>query len=83
MLITLIFEETIKLNNMEYALNEYTYRECCKQEIRACDGCDCYECKSCGELNYEECSPLDEEVCFECFLVEKDAREEARKYGES
>jgi len=61
---------------MEYYLKEYTYRECCDQEIRACDDCECYECKTCAEQNYTEASPLDEEVCFECFLIEKELRED-------
>ena len=61
---------------MEWTLNEYTYRECCNQEVRACDGCDCYECKRCEETNYTEASPLDEEVCFDCFLIEKELRQD-------
>jgi len=55
---------------MEYYLNEYTYRECCGKEVRACDSCDCYECKTCEEPNYEESSPLNEEVCIECYIDE-------------
>ena len=61
---------------MEHYLNEYTYRECCGEEVRACDGCDCYECKTCQEPNYEEASPLDEEVCLECHIDELNQREE-------
>ena len=52
---------------MEYALNNYTFRECCGQSIRECDDCDCFECKTCGESNYEQESPSDEEV----FTVEE------------
>ena len=67
---------------MEYALNNYTFRECCGQSIRECDDCDCYECKTCGESNYEQESPLDEGVCLDCFLAEQDAYLDAKKYGD-
>lgn len=67
---------------MEYALNNYTYRDCCGQSIRECDDCDCYTCKICNAENYEDASPLDEEICFECFLVEKEYREESKKHGD-
>ena len=61
---------------MEWALNEYTYRECCDQEVRACDDCECYECKTCKEINYTEPSPLDEEVCKECYIDEINQRQD-------
>lgn len=56
---------------MEWALNEYTYRECCGESIRACDDCDCYECEECGELNYDESSPENDFVCYECYTEKK------------
>jgi len=61
---------------MEWALNEYTYRECCDQEVRACDDCECYSCNRCGENNYDASHPSDSDVCFECFLIEKEFRNE-------
>tara|TARA_R110002051_G_scaffold71857_1_gene129812 strand:- start:4135 stop:4332 length:198 start_codon:yes stop_codon:yes gene_type:complete len=61
---------------MEWALNEYTFRECCGEEIRACDDCSCYTCNRCGENNYDASHPDAEDVCFECFLIEKEYRDE-------
>jgi len=61
---------------MEWALNEYTYRECCDQEVRACDDCECYECKRCEETNYTEASPLDSDVCKECYIDELNQRQD-------
>ena len=59
---------------MEYYLNEYTFRECCGEEVRACDGCDCYECETCGKLNYEITHSLHGEDCQECY-IEKQSQE--------
>lgn len=60
---------------MEWTLNEYTYRECCDQEVRACDDCKCYACKTCEELNYEESHPLDADVCKKCYIDELNQRQ--------
>ena len=51
---------------MEWALNEYTYRECCGKRIRECDDCDCYECETCGEF-YQQGSSESDCQCNECY----------------
>ena len=56
-------------------LNDYTYRDCCNQEIRECDDCTCYTCTRCGDYNFVEEHPLDEDVCFECYTEELDQRQ--------
>lgn len=61
---------------MEWALKEYSYRECCGQRIRDCDDCDCYQCERCETLNYTENHPDNDYVCFECYLIEKEYRDD-------
>lgn len=60
---------------MEYYLNEYTYRECCGRKVRECDDCECYECETCGELNFEKHAPNNSKECIDCytFRIEEDA----------
>ena len=57
-------------------LNDYTYRDCCNQKVRECDDCTCYTCTRCGDYNFTEASPLDEDVCVECYTEELDQRQE-------
>jgi len=58
-------------------LNDYTYRECCNQKVRECDDCTCYTCTRCGDYNFVDEHPLDEDVCFECYTEEIDLRKDA------
>ena len=74
MLINTTLVETFKNKTMD-GLNNYTYRECCNQEIRECDDCTCYTCTRCGDYNFVEEHPLDEDVCFKCYTEELDLRQ--------
>ncbi len=62
---------------MEWALNEYTYRECCGESIRACDGCDCYECEECGGLNFDLAAPDNDDQCLECYTYLNESDEDS------
>lgn len=73
MLINTTLVETFKNKTMD-GLYDYTHRECCNQKVRECDNCACYTCKSCEDLNFEEPSPFDDEVCLECYIEEVDQR---------
>jgi len=60
---------------MEWALDNYTYRECCNTEVRECDDCDCYQCEDCGEVNFYESAPENENQCLECFTEKIESNE--------
>jgi hypothetical protein len=52
---------------MEWALNEYTYRECCGRRVRECDDCDCNYCEDCGEVTINETKC---ETCLDYYHAE-------------
>ena len=52
---------------MEWALNEYTYRECCGRRVRECYDCDCNYCEDCGEVTINETKC---ETCLDYYHAE-------------